>query len=120
VSTVDVNQVLDSAGAGPVNRMRLRRDIEKRIVDEDVQSMSAELKHDGIFMQVDDMELPHVAWGEQSLQNLSAVMDQLYPDASELPSGYGFVPILKAAAPVLNDLDLGVTVEFPTGGEQAE
>lgn len=119
VSTIDVNQVLDSAGAGPVNRMRLRRDIEKRVTDEDIGNLSAEVKHDGVFLQVDDMELPHVAWGEQSLQNLAAVMDQLYPDSSQLPSGYGFVPILKAAAPVLNDLDLGVTVKFPNG-EQAE
>jgi hypothetical protein len=114
VSTVDVNQVLDSTGAKPINRMRLRRDIEKRISDEDIQSVNAEVRHDGIFLNVDDLELPHVAWGDDSLQNLAAVLDQLYPDSARLPSGYGFVPIVKAAAPVFNDLDLGLTIRFPT------
>ncbi len=113
-STVDINDVLESAGARPVNRLRLRRDIEARLKDEGIESMGVEVRSDGVFLAVDDRVLPHLAWNENSLKNVAMVLDQLYPQDSRVPSGYGWVPVVKAAAPIFNDLDLALTLKFPT------
>ncbi len=113
-STVDLNEVLQSAGARPLNRLRLRRDIEARLKDEGIKSMGVQVRGDGVFLAVDDRVLPHIAWNENSLKNVSMVLDQLYPEDSRLPKGYGWVPVVKAAAPIFNDLDLALTLKFPT------
>lgn len=113
-STVDVNDVLESTGARPLNRLRLRRDIEARLEDEGIETMGLQVRNDGVFLTADDRVMPHIAWNEATLKNVAMVLDQLYPEDTRLPNGYGWVPVVKAAAPIFNDLDLALMLKFPT------
>jgi len=118
-STVDLQHVADSV-ARPggervkVPQFRLREDIRKRIETEGIASIAFEARSDGLFVTVDGRLLPHFAWSEASLTNLSALLEQLYPSKlKKLPDDARWVPVVRRTAPMYDDYDLGVIVRFP-------
>jgi hypothetical protein len=124
LSTVDVNNVLAALNQGAINRLRLRRDLEKRLKTEDISGLGVQLRSDGLFAAVDygagDAEvkqLPHIAWSEETLANVSGLLARLYPD--QIPDNAGWVPVVRAVAPILNDLDLSLQVTFPVDAAAA-
>jgi len=115
LSTVDVNTILNSANARPINRLRLRRDIEARLKAKGITSMAVESRDDGVFMTVNDKLLPHLKWNESSLTNVSSLLQQLYPDPEDIPAAASWVPVVRATAPMYNDFAIAIRVAFPNG-----
>jgi sulfur carrier protein ThiS len=116
LSTVDVNQILTSMGMG-MKKYRLRRDIEARLVEHDVDGIGIEARADGVFFAVDGKLLPHLAWSDLTLTNLSALLAQLYVPGEDdrLQSSMRWVPVVRTTAPLLNDIELALQVKFPVG-----
>jgi len=118
-STVDLQKIADSLSTNGTERvkipqMRLRNDIRRRIEAEGIASVGLEARQDGLFATVHGRLLPHLAWDEESLTNLSAVLEQLYPTGlRRLPDDARWVPVVRSTAPMYNDYNLAVLVRFP-------
>ncbi len=117
LSTTDLQAVARPLGLR-IPTWRLRKDIKARLDTQDFQSLGLESRADGVFVAVDGKLLPHVAWSNATLTNLAQVLNQLYPPGSPLPSDASYVPVLRAVAPMLNDLSLLALVHFPDDGGQ--
>ena len=111
-STIDLRQVLSTVDR-TIPRYRLRRDIERRLIAEDIGTMGMQARHDGLYLVVDGERLPNLAWNETTLTNLSTLLGQIYPPDRTLPKGVRWVPAVRASAPMLNDLDVALSVNFP-------
>lgn len=120
-STLDLQRIADSLAQQQgervkVPQMRLREDIRRRLEDEGIASLGLESRSDGLFMTVHGQLLPHLAWDEASLTNLSGLLGRLYPEGlSKLPDDARWVPIVRRTAPMYNDYDLALIVRFPVG-----
>jgi hypothetical protein len=62
---------------------------------------------------MDDQPLPHVAWDEESLTNLTGLLHRLYPDSDVLPEDAKWVPVVRATAPMYNDFAIAILLRFP-------
>ena len=120
-STVDLQRLvkgleLDPEGKLEIPRLVLREDLRERIAREKIQSVAAEMRDDGLYARVDGALLPHLAWSEESLVNLSDLLMRLYPgDEDGLPDDAAWVPLVRATAPMYNDYDLALQFAFPGG-----
>lgn len=120
-STVDLQRLvkgleLDPEGKLEIPRLVLREDLRERIAREKIQTVAAEMRDDGLYARVDGALLPHLAWSEESLVNLSDLLMRLYPgDEDGLPDDAAWVPLVRATAPMYNDYDLALQFAFPGG-----
>ncbi len=117
-STVDLQRMLrgmDLAGdAVPkIPRLMLRRDLQRRLALEGIQDAGIELREDGLYVEVNGQHLPHLAWDEDRLSNLSRLLVQLYPEDEELSDSALWVPALRDSAPSFNDYEVRLRVGFP-------
>ncbi len=118
-STVDMQRIADSLATISDKRikipqLRMREDLRRRIEAEGIDSVGLELRSDGMFATVHGRLLPHLAWDEESLTNLSAVLEQLYPTGlRKLPDDARWVPVVRSTAPMYNDYHIAVLVSFP-------
>jgi hypothetical protein len=112
LSTAELQQAARPLGLR-IPTWRLRRDIQKRLDAEGFQNLGLEWRADGVYMTVDDKLMPHLAWSNATLTHLAEVLNQLYPPGSTLPDDAAYVPVLRAVAPMLNDLSLVARVQFP-------
>lgn len=118
-STVDLQRIADSLAEQSDERikipqMRLREDIRRRMQAANIDSVGIESRADGLFVTVGGRVLPHLAWNEATLTNLSMVIAQLYPPGlPKLPDDARWVPVVRGTAPMYNDYDLAVVVQFP-------
>ncbi len=118
-STLDLQRLidgleLDADGEVEVPRMVLREDLRARIEAENIRHVALEMRHDGLFARVDGALLPHLAWSEESLTNLSALLQQIYPGRDEeLPADAAWVPLVRNTAPMYNDYELALQLSFP-------
>ncbi len=96
-----------------VPRLRLRDDLRRRLEVEGIRTIGMESRADGLFVTVNGRLMPHVAWSEATLTNLSSVLWQLYPEGVVLPDDAEWVPIVRSTAPAYNDFDFAVLVRFP-------
>lgn len=119
LSTVQLDAVADPFSVD-VPQLRLREDIRRRLESEGVGNIGAEARVDGLFLSVDGRLLPHLAWSEMTLANLAQVLDQLYPDGTDLPDDAQWVPVVKSTAPMYNDYSLAILVRFPTDAGSPE
>lgn len=112
-STVDLGVLLEPLGV-EVPRLELPDEYRRRIEAEDIRSLGLQLGESGVFFSVDDRLLPHLAWNEESLVNLSTVLAQLYPPGEELPEDAAWVPIIRSTAPLYDDFEIALLLRFPT------
>ncbi len=111
-TTVELNEA-GSPLDWEVPEMRLREDIRVRLADEGIEQIGIQTRADGMFFQVDGKLLPHIAWSEATLTNLTTLLWQLYPEGSSLPEDAEWVPVVRATAPMYNDFDVAATFLFP-------
>jgi hypothetical protein len=122
-STVDLQKIADSVATigksrTKIPQMRLREDLRRRIEAEGISSVGVEARTDGLFATVHGQLLPHLAWDEESLTNLAAVLEQLYPSGlKKLPDDARWVPVVRSTAPMYNDYGIAVLVRFPVESE---
>lgn len=122
-STVDLQKIADSVATigktrTKIPQLRLRDDLRRRIEAEGIASVGVEARADGLFATVHGQLLPHLAWDEESLTNLAAVLEQLYPSGlKKLPDDARWVPVVRSTAPMYNDYDIAVLVRFPVEAE---
>lgn len=118
-STVDAQKLSrgwDLGGDGPIDipRLMLRKDIRERIEREQIRSLAVEMREEGLFARVDGALMPHLAWNESSLTNVSRLLAGLYPlDKADLPDDAAWVPLARATAAMFNDYELGIRMDFP-------
>lgn len=112
-STVDLDLLLEPLGVD-VPRLELPEEYRARIEAEQVESIGLQLGESGVFVSMDDKLLPHLAWNEESLVNLSTVLAQLYPPGEELPEDAAWVPIIRSTAPLYDDFEISILLRFPT------
>jgi len=112
LSTVDLRTLLRPFGVD-VPLLRMDDAWRRRLMAAGIQSTGLQLSREGLFVSVDERRLPHLVWSEAALVNVSNVLAQLYPTAADLPPDAAWVPIVRATAPVLNDLSINVLVRFP-------
>lgn len=112
LSTVDLRTLLEPFGV-EVPLLRMNDVWRRRLLAAGVQSAGLQLSEEGLHVSVDERRLPHLAWNEAALVNLSNVLAQLYPAGAELPRDAAWVPIVRTTAPVLNDLSISLMVRFP-------
>jgi hypothetical protein len=116
-TTVDFNDAAQPLD-WDIPEMRVRRDIRERIEVEGIEEIGFQTRADGVFFQVNGELLPHVAWSEATLSNLTTLLWQLYPPGSSLPEDAEWVPVVRATAPMYNDFDVAARFTFPS--EEAE
>lgn len=117
-STVDLQRMLrgmdlDRGGKLKIPQLMLRKDLQQRLALEGIKQAGLEMREDGLFVEINGKQLPHLAWDEDSLSNLSSLLEQLYPEDESLPDEALWVPTLRDTAPTLNDYDLRLQVGFP-------
>lgn len=117
-STVDLQRMLksmqlDRGGKLKIPKLMLRKDLQQRLALEGIEQAGLEMRQDGLFPEVNGKRLPHLAWDEDSLSNLSSLLEQLYPEDEALPDEALWVPALRDSAPTFNDYDLKLQVGFP-------
>lgn len=117
LSTTELQAVARPLGIR-IPSWRLRKDIKARFDAEDFRSLGVETRADGVFVVVDGKLMPHLAWSNATLTNLAQVLNQLYPPGTDLPDDAAYVPVLRAVAPMLNDLSLLAVVRFPDDREE--
>jgi len=113
-STIDLQTVGEPLDV-KVPQLRLRDDIRRRFEDKAIGSMGLEARADGLFFTVDGRLMPHLAWSEATLTNLSELLDRLYPSGTDLPSDARWVPVVRSTAPMYNDFSVAVLLRFPEG-----
>lgn len=96
-----------------VPQLRLRRDIRRRLKAEGISSTGLEARADGLFVTVNGELLPHLAWSEATLTNLTTILLDLYPEGTNLPDDARWVPLLRSTAPMYNDFALAILIRFP-------
>jgi hypothetical protein len=116
-NTLDLGAVADPFEV-KVPQLRLRQTIRERIEAQGIETIGFEARADGLFVAVDGELLPHLAWNEATLANLSMVLDALYPTDVALPDDADWVPVVKNTAPAFNDYSIAVVVRFPTAVER--
>ena len=62
---------------------------------------------------MDDQPLPHVAWDEETLTNLTGLLHTLYPQGTEMPEDAKWVPVVRETAPMYNDFAISILLRFP-------
>jgi len=112
LSTVDLQTLLAPFGVD-VPLMRMNEAWRRRLLASSIQSTGLQISEDGLYISIDERRLPHLAWNEASLVNVSNALAQLYPTRAELPVEAAWVPIVRTTAPVLNDLAVSIMVRFP-------
>lgn len=117
-STVDLQRMLRSMDLGEtaapkIPRLMLRRDLQRRLAMEGISEAGLELREDGLYVAVNGKQLPHLAWDEDRLSNLSRLLVQLYPEDEALPDSALWVPALRDGAPSFNDYEVRLRVGFP-------
>lgn len=119
-STVDLQRISDSLprerGAARVKipDLKMREDIRRRLAGEGITDIALTSRADGMYVSVQGRQLPHVAWSEETLTNLAALLEQLYPASlARLPRDAQWVPVVRSTAPMYNDYQLGIRVKFP-------
>lgn len=60
----------------------------------------------GIFLSVNDMPLPHIAWNNAYLTNIAGLYAQMNPDSP-------YIELAKLFLPELNNVDLDLMLKFP-------
>ena len=111
-TTVELQQIGDQFNR-KVPKLRLRQDIRKRLVAKGIHSMGIQSRADGLFVTVNGKVMPHLAWNEETLMNLSGLLTQLYPEGVKLPSDARWVPAIRATAPMYNNFAIAVLLRFP-------
>lgn len=119
-STVDLQRIADSLprerGAKRVTipDLKMRDDIRRRLASEGITDVAVMSRAEGLYITVQGRSLPHVAWSEETLTNLAALLEQLYPASlARLPRDAQWVPVVRSTAPMYNDYQLGIRVKFP-------
>lgn len=117
-STVDLQRMLrgmqlDRGGKLKIPQLMLRKDLQQRLALEGIKQAGLEMREEGLFVEINGKQLPHLAWDEDRLSNLSSLLEQLYPEDEALPDEALWVPALRDTAPTLNDYDLRLRVGFP-------
>lgn len=112
LSTVDLRTLLKPFGVD-VPLMKMNDAWRRRLMAAGIQSAGLQVSEDGLYVNVDERRLPHVAWNEAALVNVSNVLAQLYPAGARMPTDAAWVPIVRTTAPVLNDLAINLLVRFP-------
>lgn len=112
LSTIDLRTLLQPFGVD-VPLLKMDDAWRRRLMAAGIQSAGLQLSEDGLYVNVDERRLPHVAWNERALVNVSNALAQLYPARAQLPTDALWVPIVRTTAPVLNDLSISLLVRFP-------
>lgn len=119
-STVDLQRITESLPrergkpAVKIPEMLMRDDIRRRLAGEHISDIAFTSRHDGLYASVQGRQLPHLAWNEESLTNVSVLLEQLYPATlKRLPRDAQWVPVVRSTAPMYNDYRLGIQVKFP-------
>ena len=93
--------------------LRLRSDLQTRLQRASVDDAELQLTNSGLYLIVDGHAMPHVGWNEETLANLVGVLNQLYPAGEPRTRDNAWVDVLRATAPLYNDVSLGFRVHFP-------
>jgi len=118
-STIDLRTLLRPFDV-EVPEIRLDPDLQARVEAEGIESLALQVSESGLYFAADDRLLPHIAWNEESLANLTAVLGQLYPPGMDVPEDSAWVPIIRATAPAYNDFSIALMLRFPTGQAPAD
>jgi hypothetical protein len=111
-STLDLQTLLEPLGY-EVPLLELPEELRLRIEREGISSLGMQVADGGLFLSMDDQPLPHVAWDEESLTNLTGLLHRLYPDGDSLPDDAKWVPVVRATAPMYNDFAIAILLRFP-------
>jgi hypothetical protein len=96
-----------------VPELRMRDDLRLRLEHEGIVGIGAEARADGLFFSVNGHLLPHVAWNETTLVNLSDFLVRMYPDGLEGETGFDWLEVVQTSAPMYNDYSIAFLVRFP-------
>lgn len=111
-STTDLRTLLDPVGVRPP-LLRLRTDLQTRLTRASVKDVELQLTNAGLFLTIDGQPLPHVGWNEAALANLVAVLSALYPEDEPRDRDAAIVDVVRATAPLYNDVSLAFRLHFP-------
>jgi hypothetical protein len=112
MTTIDLQAIAEPMGH-EVPELRLPDDIRRRMEYEGIVEIAAEAREDGLFMAVNGHRLPHVAWSETTLANLSDVLARLFPEGVEEGDDVDWVDVVRSSAPMYNDYSIAVLLRFP-------
>jgi hypothetical protein len=100
--------------------LRMRDDVRMRLEHEGIVGVGLEARKDGLFVSVNDRLLPHVAWNETTLVNLSDFLVRMFPEGLEDDGGgaesedaVDWLEVLQMSAPMYNDYAIAVLLRFP-------
>ncbi len=111
-STVDLRTLLDPVGVEPP-LLRLRTDLQQRLTRAGVKDVEVQLTNAGLYVLIDDQPLPHLGWNEAALANLAGVLSALYPEDEPRDRDAAIVDVIRATAPLYNDVSLALRLHFP-------
>ena len=94
--------------------LRLRQDIRTRLVSKGITQVGVQSRVDGLYLAMNDKVMPHLAWSEEELMNLSGILQQLYPEGIKLPKDAKWVPAVRSVAPMLNNFAVALQLRFPS------
>jgi|GEM_PF-1106016 len=72
---------------------------------------------DGMFIYANGKQLPHVAFNEESVANLSDVTGTMAKDFID-PAYQGYIPLIQRFLPLARRLGLNLVVRFPHAGTE--
>ncbi len=111
-STLDLRTLMEPLGY-EVPLLKMPEEMRQRIEQEGISSLGMQVADGGLFLSMDDRPLPHVAWDEESLTNLTGLLHTLYPEGTYLPEDAKWVPVVRETAPMYNDFAISILLRFP-------
>lgn len=116
-SVFGMNTIELQAIAGPtgndIPELRLPDDVRRRLEYEGIVDVGLEAREDGLYLAVNGHRMPHVAWNETTLVNLSDVLVRLYPEGADETAEVDWLDVVQSSAPMYNDYAVSVLVRFP-------
>ena len=84
-STVDLQRMLrgmqlDRGGKLKIPQLMLRKDLQQRLALEGIKQAGLEMREEGLFVEINGKQLPHLAWDEDRLSNLSSPVSYTHLD----------------------------------------
>jgi len=104
VGGIPLAALAGSFGAAGLEGLQLPPDQVTTLVDANIQHLQINNTPAGLSVLVNGEAIPNLVWDGESLQNLQSLAEKL---------GDGAPPILGQILPVLGQVGIGVTVNFP-------
>jgi hypothetical protein len=103
---INSNELFSAAGL-TMNMLALSPQTVQLMQQNGVEDLRIMSRGDGVFLTVNDMPLPHLAWSDGQLQAGANVYAQMNPTSD-------FIELANFLVPQLDNLDIDLRLRFPT------